>query len=253
MKTLPVLIAILLSAATMQAQETTSVGEDRPNPPEAPPTTSPWQFTASLAGGTLPSSIALSGLPGVASCCPEYTSAAGWIAGLNAGVGYAVSSTVMLEGGLGFHAMQPSTSADEVVPMNAQLETVDGTIRHEITIDAVMLEIRAGLSAELAPGLRLMAAPSILVPLSATFTQTEELVEPQTVEFVNGSTTWNNAEGPLTADPVVSIGGGARYTFALSSTLSLGPEVWYHFALTDLVSGWTTNRLTLGIVLTAGL
>lgn len=247
-----IILVCFLMAMPVWSQETTSLTKSEPAP-DAPSSDSPLSILASVSGGLLPSSISLSGLPGIASCCPEYTSASGWIAGLNVGVGYAVSKTVSLEGGLGFHLMQPSTNADEVIPMNARFETVDGTVRHEITVDAMMMEIRAGVTAALAPGFRVMAAPSILIPLSASFTQTEELVEPRTVEFIDGKRTWNNADGPLTADPVVSLGAGARYTFAIANAIALGPEVWYHFAFTDMVPDWRVNRLTLGVVVTTGL
>ena len=249
MRVLILLLVLATASASLWSQATTALAKDEPSP-DAPGTDTPLSILAGLSGGLLPSSVSLSGLPGIASCCPEYTSASGWIAGLTVGVGYAVSKTVSLEGGLGFHLMRPSTSADEVVPMNAQFQTVDGTISHEISIDALTLEIRTGVSAALAPGLRVMVAPSILLPLSATFTQTEELVEPETVEFVDGKKTWNNTDGPLTVDPVVSLGAGARYTFAIANAIALGPEVWYHFAFTDMVPDWRVNRLTLGVNVT---
>ncbi len=253
MKFLLIVAALLISVTSLHAQVMTSAEEEPPDAQtveQSAEATSPWRIFGSLTGGLLPSSISLSGLPGVASCCPEYTDASGWSAGLGFGASYSVSSTVRVEGQLGLGTMQPSTSATEIVPLNDNFETVDGTIQHEIDISILALDIRLGVSAEITSGLEIMAAPSIMIPLSSTFTQTETLTDPQTVEFINGERTWNNADGPLgSAAAVFSLGGGIRYLFDAGGGWKVGPEVWYHYALVDLVEEWRVHRITAGVLI----
>ena len=250
MKMIWIVSAMFVSVTILPAQVMTSADEEPTQDVLPAASDSKWKLFGSLSGGLLPSSISLSGLPGVASCCPEYTSASGWTAGLGFGGAYELSSTIQIEGLLSVESLQPSTSADEIVPLNDNFETVDGTIRHEIDLSIVAVDIRVGVAAEITPGLTLMAAPSIMIPLSSTFTQTETLVEPQTVEFIDGQRTWNDADGPLgSAAAVFSLGGGIRYLFEMDSGWRIGPEVWYHYALVDLVDQWRVHRLTAGVLI----
>lgn len=238
--------AARVSAQTATTSEVDSMAATQPPVPRA---SSVVAIHAGMYGGILPSTISLSGLPGVSSCCPEYTSASGWTAGLEIGASYLLSSSILIEGGLGVLTLQPATTVDEVVPMNARFQTVDGTIRHSISVSSIQLNVSIGVAARLAPGMHVMLRPSMLLPLSASFTQTEELVSPEDVEFIDGSSTWNNADGPLAVSAVITLSGGIRYSVDFDPVWSVGPELWYHYAVTDLVEQWTVHRLSLGVTL----
>jgi len=89
--------------------------------------------------------------------------------------------------------------------------------------------------------------------LSTSFTQSEELLSPDNIVFENGQRTRLSTSGSITRQNSVqsAIIGRIGYEWALDEIgqMTLGPEVSYAHAFTDIVEDaeWSTHALRVGV------
>ena len=104
--------------------------------------------------------------------------------------------------------------------MNRQFETVDGTVRHEISVTSSLFDVHVGMAGVLVDGFSIYGDLGGMLMMSSSFEQTETLVEPQDVEFIDGSSTWNNADvrlRPTHSYPTCELVRGMNLLFQMHS------------------------------------
>lgn len=214
-------------------------------------------WTATLSGGVNVNqhSADFSGMPGVPSCCPNYSDGNG--TGISIAGKFALPVGRSMFAGLrvGFTTLNGSMTT-------LQTQTIDnngiatGLFEHSIVTKISMLTFEPTASILLWKSLRFHGGLSIAAVTSATYDQSETLLSPSDVVFENDSRVRNKYSGDISQVPGLQAGltGELSYDIPLShdGSFSLTPEVDYTFGLTNIVSTsdlWKINtlRFSLGI------
>lgn len=193
-------------------------------------------------------------LPGVPCCSPGFDggNGLGWGLGLLANI--PVSTNFLISPRLGFQSLSGSLVTDEARTMNVFGEAVPGTIRH--TIDAGLPTLAADILLGYKPttNLTFLLGPSLFFPLSATFEQSEEIIEPTSASFdVNGTRTRLQASGDIPENTAMYFGvtAGLSYDIPLTNTRSwiIAPNVMFTYNLSNISKSvdWTVHPLRFGV------
>ncbi|MCU0329675.1 MAG: hypothetical protein MUC47_01705 [Candidatus Kapabacteria bacterium] len=205
---------------------------------------------AYAGGGLSLHSAAFSSLPGVPSCCPEYTGGSG--SGLLFGIDGALplSSSLDLSIRVGYQSSSVTMESGESVTIRQGNGTGTATFNHtlETVVSSFVLEPavewRFG-SLVLLGGLRFGLASS------GTFDQQERLSGTNEYTYTDGRLVNNARSGALSDVAGVTLGAvlGLRYHVHVSQTLDLMPEVAFAPTFTDNIANttWTTSMLRAGI------
>lgn len=212
-------------------------------------------WTATLSGGVNVNrhNAEFSGLPGVPSCCPNYSGGNGMGISITGKFALPVSRTMFAEMRVGFTTLNGSMTA-------LQTQTIDnngvatGLFEHSIVTKISMLTFEPTVSILLWKSLRVHGGLSIGAVTSATYDQTETLLTPSDVVFENDSRVRNKYSDNISQVPGLQAGliGGLSYVIPLSrdESFSLTPEIGYIFSLTNVVSTsdlWKINTLRIGL------
>ncbi len=198
-----------------------------------------------------------SGIPGISSCCPEYTSTSDL--GFLAGVAYIGSIDDVLSFNLRLHYWSYSTpfkttETEPIVDGNGNPATA--TIEHNLTGTFQQISVEPLLGYRLGGGLVGLGGLTIGTPFSATVSQKEVLVDPVDATFAGNSrerNVVNDASIPNASAIALGITLGLSYDLPLDAdkTLFISPEVLFTYNVLPHSSdvSWNTHHIRAGLVL----
>lgn len=189
-------------------------------------------------------------LPGVANCCPEFTSASdlGFLGGFSYIKPFDATWGMQLR--MHYWSFKAPFSVTETLPIvDLSGGPDEATIEHQLTASFQQISVEPLVSYNLTPDLALLGGLTAGAVFSATYDQKEVLVEPQGATFNNGSRERNVLSGDIPDASVLALGLtiGASFDVALNSdrTIFMSPEVLFTANLTPVVSGLTWSRYHL--------
>lgn len=194
------------------------------------------------------------GVPGVPSCCPEYSNATA----TSVGGGLLVEAPLTSRWSLGARLTLAQLGGDFVsneqtlVYANA-LQSTQATIEHTRKPRITSLLLEPNISYNPYDAFTIGLGVQLGFTLSTSFNQTEELLSPDNIVFENGTRTRLSTSGSITRDNSVqaTLVGRLGYEWALDEIgqMTLGPEISYAHAFTDLVEDaeWSTHALRIGV------
>lgn len=200
-------------------------------------------------------SAAFSGLPGVPSCCPEFSSGSGggFYGGLETDIPISPAVTMLVR--LGYNSNGGTFEATEPTTVRINNTVENTTFKHTLntTVSGVMLEPAAEW--RVAGGLGLVGGVRLGLLMSATYDQKETFTDPSIAyEYLATNSATNNASsGDITQLKTLQFGllFGARYHLPLNaeSTFELVPEAYYAPMFTQNVTDtdWSTSSIRLGL------
>ena len=193
-------------------------------------------------------------LPGVPSCCPQYTDGDG--GGFGIGLLYEVPLgsrlSLALRGSYATHGAL--LLARELTVVNIDGASTGAIIEHSIDAGLSSLGLEPLVGYRLFGDLRFHAGGRIGYVLGKDYEQSEELIEPAGT-FENGMRVRNALSGdiPEASSLFGALVAGISYTLPMNEqgTLSLRPELLYSVGLTPVVSDltWSANAARAGIAL----
>lgn len=197
----------------------------------------------------------------IPSCCAEFTSGTGLSFAIGGGIetplGWRIGDNqVHLGARISYQALGASMREDEFIGNIIGGSTVtSGVARHDLSIGYAVLGISPYLSFPLPIDmpLRLNVGFTSGIPLSATFEQSETLVDPTAsgYTFANGSRSRNVGSGdiPNRSGLYAAIMAGVSYEYVLSPTLAIAPSITYQRALTSIATtvSWSAHALRAGV------
>lgn len=215
-------------------------------------------WTATISGGINLNQhkTDMSGLPGVPSCCPNYSSGSGNGIAFGGKFALPISSTMFAEFKLGFSALNGTMKAlqTQLIDNNGVAE---GIFEHTITSKINELTFEPTASILLWKTLQLHGGLSIGAITSATFTQSETLLSPSDVVFENNTRSRNQITGDISQIQSLqaALTAGISYSIPISSdgVFSLTPEIAYYYGLTNAISTnnlWKINSIRMNLGLT---
>lgn len=203
------------------------------------------------------------GLPGIASCCPDYNggSGFGFAAGGLARFPFSQMAGIQLRADLQSHnATLTSTKNNFPVFFNNTL--TPGAFQYTMDAKIMSVGISPLLDIHSVADLHLLVGMRAGLVLSPTFAQQETILQPS-----NGGTFADGAGGDSHSRIRNAFGGaipgasslqlalliGVSYEFPMNPqrTLLLSPEILYSYAFTPVASGitWNANALRAGVAL----
>ncbi len=193
-------------------------------------------------------------LPGIPNCCPNFSNGTGF--GLNGGVlaGYAVTERINIISTLGFVSMSGILKTEQMVPFVSNDAISLARIGHSIDTKLNCLIWGAGMEYEFTAKLSGIIKFNLANIILYDFVQEERLLSPEGLVFENGQRVRNRVQGKIPEINKIqySISLGIRYYIRISNRLHLGPELYYSFALSDLVNNtkWkiSSSHLLLNLV-----
>lgn len=202
-------------------------------------------------------------LPGMTSCCPEYTTASGL--GLYAGVDYSLplNSQWRLSFRAGYAGVPGTFTEEEFIGYaldgtGDDAKVVKANSEHELITSFSALEVMPRINfrpaSDLGLGLHAMLDGQIL--FGGTYEAKETLISPSGAVFADTRTNVRNqSSGDITnlSSFVLSIGVGVHWDLQLSNTWWLTPEVSYYAGLMDVAPDWKVSSLRAGFALTTAL
>jgi|GEM_PF-461613 len=200
-------------------------------------------------------SAAFSGLPGVPSCCPGFSSASGggFYGGLETDIPISPAVTMLVR--LGYNSNAGTFEATEPTTVRINNTVENTTFKHTLntTVSGVMLEPAAEW--RVVAGLGLVGGVRLGLLMSGTYDQKETFTDPSIpYEYLSTNSATNNASsGSITQLNTLQFGLllGARYHLPLNaeSTFELVPEAFYAPMFTQNVTGtdWSTSSIRLGL------
>ncbi len=195
-------------------------------------------------------------LPGTPSCCPLYESGSG--TGFSFGLLYELPLAERLRLALRAAYVDHSgeLETEEAMLVSGPDGPVAGTIRHSIDASIASFGLEPLLGYQLWKELSLWAGFHAGSVLTRTYEQQEELVEPADMgTFENGLRIRNLQDGdiPDASSLHAALLAGLSYSLPLNDagTLSLVPEVFYSYAVTDVVTDldWRAHALRAGLAI----
>lgn len=224
------LLALLLLTVQCRAQETAyNRGHEA------------WRVGVEAGFQLLSYTAAMTGLPGVPSCCPEYRTGSG------SGVAAEGFGRVMLYDGLysglrlGFATHNSTLTATEYQLVTAERDTTTATISHTITIAQPAITAEAFIGYEIFSQFSMEIGFRTDLMTGGTYRQTEQIESPATIRFENGSRQRLMYDGAIPQERTMygMLTVGARYDLPLNHawTWMLTPEVRAWQGLGTLVDG----------------
>lgn len=203
-------------------------------------------------------------LPGIPSCCIEYTGATAIAPALGVFFEVPLADMFTLQTRLGFTLLSGSLSTDEVIGNEPVLK--DGPIpvgeRRNITVTHALDATLPLITLEPTLGITPFDKFWVYVGgragymISSNFEQRETLTSPDGYVFAaNGSTVRNEIAGaiPNASKLQVHASIGLAYSLPLGPSLELLPEVRYHFPITKISDvQWNVSQIQLGAMVRYG-
>lgn len=214
-----------------------------------------------IAGGVNQHSASFRQLSSFPACCPEYTSGGGFHLGYWLHLAYQPELELF---GMPFsYGLRASGTAfsgvlsdDEEIGMVINgSDVIRGLARHTIDATFTTVGIEPYLQLQKIAGTQLTASAGFFAgfPISSTFNQKEELIEPTDLayNFETGSRTRGVANGeiPSPASPFIAAVFGVGYMHELDAQRAIEPRVETLIGLTDLTSAvsWGVTSFRVGV------
>jgi outer membrane protein OmpA-like peptidoglycan-associated protein len=214
-----------------------------------------------IAGGVNQHSASFRQLSSFPACCPEYTSGGGFHLGYWLHLAYQPELEIF---GMPFsYGLRASGTAfsgvlsdDEEIGMVINgSDVIRGLARHTIDATFTTVGIEPYLQLQKIAGTQLTASAGFFAgfPISSTFNQKEELIEPTDLayNFETGSRTRGVANGeiPSPASPFIAAVFGVGYMHELDAQRAIEPRVETLIGLTDLTSAvsWGVTSFRVGV------
>lgn len=243
MAILPALLALTLLTVPCRAQGAYNGGREA------------WRVGVEAGFQLLGYTAAMTGLPGVPSCCPEYRRGTG--NGIAAGVfgRFALYEGLYAGLRLGYASHNGTLTATERQLVTAERDTTTATFSHTITITQPAIAAEAFLGYELFSRFSLEIGFRADMMTGGTYRQTEQIESPATIRFENGSRRRLTYDGAIPQERPTygALTLGVRYDFPLNRhrTWMLTPELSAWQGLGTLVDGAELRmrgvRLGLGL------
>ena len=195
----------------------------------------------------------IKGLPGVPSCCPDYTS------GNGSGMGVSILAELPLDKKwrvgwrLSYASLGGELKTQQFEEVNADHDLVLATFEHTLAADITAIGLESYAGYQLMNNLKLMAGLRGDLLAGQGFRQEERLIDPEGITFENGSRIRMSYEGDIADASSLHLGliGMLRYELEISEDHNwvLAPEAGGWYGLTKLVEGvpWKANGLRVGL------
>ena len=195
------------------------------------------------------------GMPGVPSCCPQYSDGSGNAPSFGAVFSLPISRSLFAEMHIGLEMLNGTMTAQ-------QTQTIDnnglavGIFEHNIDTRISMLTFEPMAKYTLWKSLAVHGGLSIGALLRATYSQSETLLAPSDITFENDSRVRNKRDGTIAQTSALQAGltAGLSYNFPINAegSLAITPQIFYTYGLTNIISTsdtWKVNslRAALGI------
>lgn len=217
--------------------------------------TSWWALGAHGGANLSMHSPAFSGLPGVPSCCPEYTSGSGggFYGGLESD--FPISPAVTMLVRLSYNSNSGTFEATEPTTVRVNNTAISTSFKHTLTTTTSGVIVEPAVEWRVTGGLGLVGGLRVGVLTSGSYDQRETFTDPSIpYEYLTTNSATNNpSSGTITQLNTLQLGVllGARYHLPLNSenTFELVPEAYFAPMFTKNVSGmdWSTSSIRFGL------
>jgi outer membrane protein OmpA-like peptidoglycan-associated protein len=214
-----------------------------------------------IAAGINQHSANFSRLTSFPACCPEYTSGSGFHLGYSLHLDYQPETNLfgmpyaygVRVSGAGFSGVL--TDDEEIGMVINGPNVTRGVARHTIDATFTTVGIEPYLNIQKIAGTQLSVSAGMFAgfPVSSTFNQKEELIEPTDLSynFETGSRTRgiSNGEIPRPASPFIAAVFGVGYMHELDARRAIEPRIETLIGLTDLTSAvsWGVTSFRVGV------
>ena len=205
---------------------------------------------AALSGGSFP------GLPSLANCCPEFTSASdiGFLAGLTYIKPLDAALTLHIR--MHYWSFGAPFSEQQLLPViDINGDPSTSTVQHDLTASFKQISVEPLIGYALAENFSALGGITAGYVLAAAFDQKETLVAPADAVFENGRRERNVLDGDIPNASALGFGItlGASYDLALNSdkTIYLSPEILATLSPFDVVQNvsWKIQHIRAGFAL----
>lgn len=191
-------------------------------------------------------------MPGVNSCCDQFTGGNGFGYNFNFRYEYGIYENLYLGAGFGYRINSADLSFNETRPFNfTGNDLVQGQVEHKIATELSTIGLTIGGRYHFTNELYSFLGYRYGIINQSNYTQTEELITPKEYgTFSNGSRLWTNANGTFEANNINSIEGEIGYQLPLSGkNLKIIPTLNFSLGLTNLLSdsSWKANQIMAGV------
>lgn len=207
-----------------------------------------------IGGGYDMHNAPIKGLPGVPSCCPEYSTASALMPMIDMMGHLRFSPTVRAELRLGFdhHAATLTTQQTTVIaPQGVDEEAIIG---YELATARSFMSIAPIVAYDIVPRVSLLGGMRVGFLLSSTFSQSESIVAPSDIVYNDGSRTrftYDSTVIPGASSTRIAAVFGARTSIPISDDehWRIEPELIVNLGLSDLQSAqpWSMTSVRLGV------
>ncbi|MBK7185460.1 MAG: OmpA family protein [Ignavibacteria bacterium] len=196
-------------------------------------------------------------LPEVPNCCPEFTGGSG--IGFFGGIVYIapIDPTWLLDLRMHYGTYSVDMTATQTLPtVLGDGTTTNAEIQHDLSGSFTQISVEPMVGYRLTPDLSLRAGIMAGYRVTATYDQSETLVQPANATFETGRRTRNAVSGDIEGVNAFALGLtiGASYDLPLNSsrTMFLSPEVLFTLSPFDIVKdvSWKVQHLRAGLALT---
>lgn len=182
----------------------------------------------------------ISGLPGVPSCCPDYTSGNGGGIAINALAELPFNDSWRLGWRLSYESLGGTLRTLEYEEVNADRDLVLATFEHTIESSITALGLESSVGFGVWDNFQLFAGLRADFLTGQEFRQQERLAEPEGVTYENGQRVRMEYEGEIQDAASFNLGiiGMLRYDFYINDdhTWVLAPEIGGWYGMTDVVA-----------------
>lgn len=213
-----------------------------------------WRIGGFVNWGLLDYTANLRALPGVPSCCPQYTDGGGNTLGFGASWQLPLFSQFAWEGRLSFVNYNGTLEAEEYELVTAGRDTTTATFGHSIQVKQPGLGFDGLFSFAPVLGLRLIGGVRGEWMMGGTFHQEEVILSPDNIRFENEQRRRLVYDGDLSDETPLhfSVVGGIRYELPLNTgrTMLLSPEILFWQDFSDIVEDrdWRNRGVRFGLL-----
>jgi hypothetical protein len=187
------------------------------------------------------------GMPGVPSCCPQYSDGSGNAPSFGATFSLPISRSLFAEMHVGFEMLNGTMTAQQTQVIDNNGLAV-GLFEHNIDTRISVLIFEPMAKYTLWKTLAVHGGLSIGALLRTTYSQSETLLAPSDITFENDSRVRNKREGTIAQTSALQAGltAGLSYDFPINAegSLAITPQLFYTFGLTNIISTSDTWRIS---------
>lgn len=196
----------------------------------------------------------IKGLPGIPSCCPEYSTASAImpVTDVQGHLRFSQNLRGELRLGLDYHSATLSVDQNTVIAPNGVDE--NATIGYELTTTRTYLGISPIVAYDVLPRVSLLGGIRLGTLMSSNFSQSESIVAPVDITYNDGSRkrfTFDSTGIPGAASMRFAAVLGARTSIPISADKHwrIEPELVINLGLTDIQSAqpWSLTSVRLGV------